>query len=211
VSRSRTTIAVWKALGACALCVGALYTLGATPHLSAKAPVMEAVEAAPAPAPVPDPRRAALANYLSDRYHVAPERARVFVDEAHAAAEAFGVDPLLVLAVMAVESSFDPAARSGAGATGLMQVVPRFHRDKLAAHGGEAALLDPRVNALVGTWILKDSLRQAGNLRAGLQRYAGWQEDDEHRYASRVIAEKERLRRVNNHALTEAQGESNAS
>ena len=103
------------------------------------------------------------------------------------------------------------AARSGAGATGLMQVVPQFHRDKLAAQGGEAALLDPRVNALVGTWILKDSLRQAGNLRAGLQRYAGWQEDDEHRYASRVIAEKERLRRVENHALTEAQGESNAS
>jgi len=198
---------VCKALGACVLCVGALYTLGATTHQSAKASVMDAVEAVPAP----DPRRAALANYLSDRYHVAPERARVFVDEAHAAAEAFGVDPLLVLAVMAVESSLDPAARSGAGATGLMQVVPRFHRDKLAAQGGEAALLDPRVNALVGTWILKDSLRQAGNLRAGLQRYAGWQEDDEHRYASRVIAEKERLRRVNNHALTEAQGGSNAS
>jgi soluble lytic murein transglycosylase-like protein len=198
---------VWKALGACALCVGALYTLGAPPHLSDKAPVREAFEAAPAS----DPRRAALVNYLSDRYHVAPERARVFVDEAHAAAEAFGVDPLLVLAVMAVESSFDPAARSGAGATGLMQVVPRFHRDKLAAHGGEAALLDPRVNALIGTWILKDSLRLAGNLRAGLQRYAGWQEDDEQRYASRVIAEKERLRRVEKHALSEAQGESNAS
>lgn len=195
---------MWKALGASALCVGALFVLGATPHLSAKAPVMEAVEAAPAP----DPRRAALADYLSGRYRVAPERARVFVDEAHAAADAFGVDPLLVLAVMAVESSFDPAARSGAGATGLMQVVPRFHRDKLAAHGGEAALLDPRVNALVGTWILKDSLRQAGNLRAGLQRYAGWQDDDEHRYARRVIAEKERLEK---HALTEAQGESNAS
>ena len=195
---------MWKALGACALCVGALFGLGATPHLSAKAPVMEAADAAPAP----DPRRAALADYLSGRYRVAPERARVFVDEAHAAAQAFGVDPLLVLAVMAVESSFDPAARSVAGATGLMQVVPRFHRDKLAAHGGEAALLDPRVNALVGTWILKDSLRQAGNLRAGLQRYAGWQDDDEHRYARRVIAEKARLEK---HALTETQGESNAS
>lgn len=143
----------------------------------------------------PDPARAALAAYLADRYGRDGEATRVYVEEAHAAAAAFEVDPLLVLAVMAVESRFDPRARSGYGARGLMQVVPRFHREKLADHGGEAALADPRVNALVGTQILKESLRRSGGVRAGLQRYAGW-EDDEQRYSRKVLAEKRRLQRV---------------
>jgi soluble lytic murein transglycosylase-like protein len=114
------------------------------------------------------------------------------------------VDPLLLLAVIAVESRFDPAARSGYGARGLMQVVPRFHREKLVEHGGEPALLDPRVNVLVGTEILRDALRKSGSLHAGLQRYAGWQDDEERRYARKVITEKERLRRIVRLAQQEA-------
>ena len=94
--------------------------------------------------------------------------------------------------MVGVESRFDPAARSGFGAKGLMQVVPRFHRDKLAEHGGERAI------HLCGcrTEILRDYVRQTGSLHAGLQRYAGWQDDEERRYARKVITEKERLRRV---------------
>jgi soluble lytic murein transglycosylase-like protein len=86
-----------------------------------------------------------------------------------------------------------------------MQVVPKFHRDRLAEHGGETALLDPRVNVQVGTEILKEYLRRSGSLSAGLQRYAGWQ-DDERRYARKVISEKERLRRVVLLATTESEG-----
>jgi soluble lytic murein transglycosylase-like protein len=82
-----------------------------------------------------------------------------------------------------------------------MQVVPRFHLNKLAEHGGEPALLDPRVNVLVGTQILKDYVRRSGSLRAGLQRYAGWEDDPEHRYARKVLAEKQRLRVVVNRSL----------
>ena len=129
--------------------------------LSAEGPVVNAVEMAPAP----DPARMALVAYLADRYQRDPDRVQSFVDVAHDAAEEWDVDPLLVLAVISVESRFNPAARSGYGATGLMQVVPRFHREKLAEHGGDKALLDPHVNVQVGTQILKESCGGAAALR----------------------------------------------
>lgn len=46
------------------------------------------------------------------------------VDEIVAAAERHGVDPELVCAVIKCESGWDEDARSGAGAVGLMQVMP---------------------------------------------------------------------------------------
>lgn len=190
-----------KTLAACVLAAGALSSIGAawapTPQSNAPA----AIEVPPAP----DRERVALTAYLADRYRLDRNRIRVFVDAAHDAAEASDLDPLLVLAVMGVESSFNPAARSSFGATGLMQVVPRFHRDRLAEHGGDAALLDPRVNVQVGAEILKEYLRRSGSLSAGLQRYAGWQ-DDERRYARKVIGEQQRLRRVVQLALTDSEG-----
>lgn len=176
----------------CVVAALAACSLGAARTLTAAGPAVEAVRMAHAP----DPGRAALAAYLADRYSRDTDATRTYVDEAHAAAEAFDLDPLLVLAVMAVESRLDPGARSGYGAHGLMQVVPRFHREKLAEHGGEAALANPRVNALVGAQILKESLGRSGGVRAGLQRYAGWQDDDEQRYARKVLAERHRLQRV---------------
>jgi soluble lytic murein transglycosylase-like protein len=192
-----------RTVTACVVAALAAFSLGAAQTLTADGPAIDPVEMERAP----DPARAALAAYLADRYDRDPDATRVYVEEAHAAAEAFAVDPLLVLAVMAVESRFDPQARSGYGAKGLMQVVPRFHREKLAGHGGEAALANPRVNALVGTQILKESLGRSGGVRAGLQRYAGW-DDDEQRYARKVLAEKQRLQRVVAQALRDGQAAS---
>jgi soluble lytic murein transglycosylase-like protein len=194
---------LWRTVTACVVAALAAFSLGAAQTLTADGPAIDPVEMERAP----DPARAALAAYLADRYDRDPDATRVYVEEAHAAAEAFAVDPLLVLAVMAVESRFDPRARSGYGAKGLMQVVPRFHREKLAGHGGEAALANPRVNALVGTQILKESLGRSGGVRAGLQRYAGW-DDDEQRYARKVLAEKQRLQRVVAQALRDGQAAS---
>lgn len=182
--------ALRRMLAGCLVAAGALASLGAARTLTAGPPAVAAVEI-----DVGAVRRAALATYLAERYDRDAEGVRAIVDEAHGAAAAADLDPLLVLAVIAVESRFDPRARSDYGATGLMQVVPRFHREKLAPHGGEAALSDPRVNTRVGTQILKEYLRRSGSLRAGLQRYAGW-DDDEQRYARKVLGEKERLRRV---------------
>jgi len=48
------------------------------------------------------------------------------------------------------------------GAKGLMQVIPRFHQDKLDALGGEDSVLDPMTNIMVGARILKDAVRRGG-------------------------------------------------
>jgi hypothetical protein len=142
-----------------------------------------------------DPTQDALAAYLADRYRVEYQATRRFVAEAHAAGGEFDVDPLLILAIMAIESSLDPDARNRSGARGLMQVIPKFHRAKLAEHGGEATILEPRVNIMVGTAILKEYVRRTGSVVAGLQRYVG-SDDPDKRYARKVLAEKQRLRSI---------------
>jgi Transglycosylase SLT domain len=135
----------------------------------------------------------ALAVHLSQRYRVAQDAADEVVSAAHLASEQVGIDPLLVLAVIAIESSFDPDAISLAGAEGLMQVVPRYHGDTLKEHGGNDAVRDPKTNILVGTRILEQYIRRTGSLEAGLQRYNGALSDGSGRYAQKVLAERERL------------------
>src|SRR2546428_10863620 len=113
----------------------------------------------------------ALINYVSRRYRIAPDVIEQFVGAAHDAGRQVGLDPLLILAVMAVESRFNPVAESLVGAKGLMQVVPRHHLDKLLEHGGEEAVLDPMINIALGARILKEYVRRTGSLEAGLQVY----------------------------------------
>ena len=138
-------------------------------------------------------RYRALANYVSRRYRIAPDVTEVFVGAAHEAGREVGLDPLLILAVMAVESRFNPVAESLVGAKGLMQVVPRHHLDKLMKHGGEEAVLDPVTNIALGARILKEYIRRTGSLEAGLQFYNGALADPSSQYAQKVFAEKERL------------------
>jgi soluble lytic murein transglycosylase-like protein len=140
--------------------------------------------------------RRALANYLARRYRVAPEPVEEVVGAAFAVGRSANIDPLLILAVISVESRFNPIAESEYGARGLMQVVPRFHLEKLAHHGGEATLLEPHTNMLVGTQILDEYVRRAGSLEAGLQLYAGAAEDPDKSYAQRVLLEQRRLQQV---------------
>jgi soluble lytic murein transglycosylase-like protein len=138
----------------------------------------------------------ALANYLSRRYRIAPDVTEVFIGAAHEAGREVGLDPLLILAVMAVESRFNPVAESLVGAKGLMQVVPRQHLDKLVEHGGEDAVLDPATNIALGARILKEYIRRTGSLEAGLQFYNGALADPSSQYAQKVFAEKERLQQA---------------
>ena len=138
----------------------------------------------------------ALINYVSRRYRIAPDVIERFVGAAHDAGRQVGLDPLLILAVMAVESRFNPVAESLVGAKGLMQVVPRHHLDKLLEHGGEEAVLDPMINIPVGARILKEYIRRTGSVEAGLQFYNGALADPSIRYAQKVIAERERLQQA---------------
>ena len=140
-----------------------------------------------------DPQHQVLASYLARRYRIATDATTDLVSEAYAVGRGVGLDPLLILAVISVESRFNPIAESDKGAKGLMQVIPKWHYEKLAEHGGEDAVLDPRTNMLVGAQILKEYIVRAGNLEAGLQMYNGASDDASQGYAQKVIAERQRL------------------
>src|SRR3989304_2544251 len=83
------------------------------------------------PAEPDNPKYRVIANYLSRKYKVASDATEQLVGGAFDAGQQVGVDPLLILAVMAVESRFNPIAESVRGAKGLVQVIPRFHQDKV--------------------------------------------------------------------------------
>jgi soluble lytic murein transglycosylase-like protein len=94
---------------------------------------------------------------------------------------------------MAIESRYNPVAESVMGARGLMQVIAKYHLEKLEAHGGEESLLDPDVNIAVGTQILREYSRRFGDIETALQMYAGALDDPTATYAGKVLAEKARL------------------
>lgn len=134
-----------------------------------------------------------LAEFIAKRFRVARDAVGGVVATAFRAGSEHRVDPLLVLAVVAVESRFNPVAESPLGAMGLMQVLPKYHQDKLTEHGGDAALLDPVLNIEIGTHILREYLRRAGDLESGLQMYVGAVDEPSARYAGRVLSERARL------------------
>jgi hypothetical protein len=108
-----------------------------------------------------------------------------------------GVDPTLILAVMAVESSFNPFAQSSVGAQGLMQVLTRVHDDKYQGFGGVHAAFDPVTNLKVGVQILRDYITRTGSVEGGLRYYVGAANlPDDGGYGARVLAEQSLLKRV---------------
>ena len=135
----------------------------------------------------------ALAEFIAKRWRIAEAAASSFVSIAYRAGATHKVDPVLILAVMAIESRYNPVAESDMGAVGLMQVIPKFHLEKLMDHGGEAALLDPEVNIHVGAQILREYQRRFQDTETALQMYAGAFDEPTSRYANKVFDEKARL------------------
>lgn len=140
-----------------------------------------------------DSRYKALAVFLAKRYRVSQSVTHDLVSIAHSAGQQIGVDPLLIIAVMAVESSFNPIAESGAGAKGLMQIIPRYHPEKFQEHGGTTAVFDPETNILVGSRIIKEYLARTGDLSTALQLYGGISDPANKGYFVKVMGEKQRL------------------
>ena len=141
--------------------------------------------------------QAAVAQWLARRYRVAAEPVAALVHESWAVGRRAGLDPTLILAVIAIESSFNPFAQSPVGAQGLMQVMTRVHDEKYGPFGGTHAAFDPITNLRVGVQVLKDCIARAGSVAEGLRHYVGaaMQESDGG-YASRVLAEQGYLRAV---------------
>jgi|GEM_PF-250989 len=140
--------------------------------------------------------QALVATYISRRYRVAQEPVGELVKAAFDTGHEVGLDPLLLLAVMAIESGFNPYAESGVGAQGLMQVMSKVHSDKFQYFGGQRAALDPLANIKVGALVLKDCIARGGSLPGGLRLYVGSTSPDDGGYGAKVMAERTRLRDV---------------
>lgn len=140
--------------------------------------------------------QANVALWLSRKYMVAPEPLSVLVSEAFHLGEKIKIDPTLILAVMAVESRFNPFAQSNHGAQGLMQVLTRVHTDKYEDFGGALAAFDPVTNLRVGVQVLQDCIQRAGSIEGGLGLYVGAVSTDSSQYVTKVMGEHIRLRDV---------------
>jgi soluble lytic murein transglycosylase-like protein len=132
-------------------------------------------------------------EFIAKRYRVSDQAVAGFVTTAYVAGAQNSLDPLLILAVISIESRYNPVAESTMGAKGLMQIIPKYHLEKLSDHGGEQALLDPQVNIRVGTRILREYQRRLGDTEAALQMYGGAFDEPTSQYADKVLAEKARL------------------
>lgn len=177
--------------------IGDLAVLSEEPAASVPGVYREVAAVVPAAAEAPvaavlSPRMQGALDYVKRRYKVSSEALVPVFEVAQLIGNEMRIDPLLIVAIIGIESGFNPFAESAMGARGLMQVIPRFHRDKVPQGAGDGSLLDPLINIRVGVKVLEEAIRRGGSLVAGLQQYAGSTEP-EGIYASKVLAEKERL------------------
>lgn len=101
---------------------------------------------------------------------VVESEAKTIVRDAYANSFSKNLDPKLVVVIMKIESNFRSRVTSSAGAKGIMQVMPRFHKDKLL---GRDPFLN-KVSTEVGTTVLKDCMIKHKNyLQKALDCYSG--------------------------------------
>jgi soluble lytic murein transglycosylase-like protein len=158
----------------------------------------EAVDRATAADPKSLPKQQAAVTYwLSRKYSIAPEPLSALVAEAYETGAKAKLDPTLILAIMAVESGFNPFAQSNVGAQGLMQVMTKVHSEKYQFFGGQFAAFDPLTNLRVGVKVLQECIARAGSLEGGLKFYVGaGNMGEDVGYAAKVLAEHSRLQQV---------------
>ena len=159
-----------------------------------------------------DKERQAVANHLAAKYRISTAESLRYVSHAIEVANEVNLDPVLLLAIMATESSFNPNAQSRAGAQGLMQVLTRVHTEKFEPYGGVVAAFVPEANIRVGALILKACIAKAGSLEAGLRSYLGAPNASSgpNSYTYKVIAEREELNEVARNRSPKGSGNSNA-
>ena len=147
----------------------------------------------------------AVADFFEKKYKLDRAKIEEYVSNTVLIAKEVNIDPVLLLAVISVESNFNPNTKSHAGAEGLMQVMTFVHRDKYAHFGGTSDAVKPEVNIRVGAYILKYLIATAGSLRNGLKFYVGAANaEDDGGYGDKVMAERNRIiglcqDRSNNH------------
>lgn len=142
--------------------------------------------------------QAAVALWLANKYHVAPEPLAALVAEAQVLSKSSKLSPNLILAVAAIESNFHPYVQSAVGAQGLMQVMTKIHEQKYRQYGGRMAAFDPVINMRVGVAVLQEMIGlKGGSLEEGLKFYlGGYDLAEDGGYVTKVMAEKARLDQV---------------
>lgn len=177
-------------------------------HLAAQIPVTRVALDARSTSTLGSAReQAAVADYIARKYRVAAQATAQLVKAAYLTGREVGIDPLLILGVIAIESSFNPYAESGVGAQGLMQVMTKVHQDKYEAVGGVAAALNPYANIKIGALVLKDCIARAGSIEGGLKYYVGATTNTDGGYGAKVLAERARLRQLLGVRVADAQAE----
>jgi hypothetical protein len=136
------------------------------------------------PAPKLNQEQMNLAKYIAKTYRISFERTQHYVNFAYQVAREKGMDPVLLLSVMA-------------GAQGLMQVLTRVHVEKFAPFGGPVAAFEPLPNIHVGARILREYIARDGSVEQGLKAYVGAAlMSQDSGYGSKVLFERERLQAV---------------
>lgn len=137
----------------------------------------------------------ALTRFITAQFNTTRAMAARIVNAVYDAGERHQLSPSLLLAIISRESTFNPRATSGYGAQGLMQVVPRFHLDKLQearAANAQASLFHPETNIDVGTRILVEYIDEEASLDRALAKYSGRAS----RYIDKVLRERDAFERV---------------
>jgi soluble lytic murein transglycosylase-like protein len=139
-----------------------------------------------------------LVQAVRSKYKIAPEPLNALMLEVFDLSERSALEATLILAVIGVESNYNPFANSPSGAKGLMQVIPQVHSEQFTPYGGVMAIFDPKTNIRIGVKILKECINLSGSVEEGLRLYKGGEESisRETEYISRVMAEQERLKQA---------------
>lgn len=136
----------------------------------------------------------AITQWLSRRYKLSPEPLGNLVSESWALGDRIQVSPTLLLAVMAIESRFNPFASGVQGGMGLMQIEPQAQHLALLPFGGPLAAFDPLTNLRVGAKHLQTLIEKSASVEVALQMYAAASgQPNGADYANRVLAEQKRL------------------
>jgi len=136
----------------------------------------------------------ALRSYIARKYKIAHSVAGALISTTFVVGREMNLDPQLLLAVIAIESRYNPYAESHVGAQGLMQVMTRVHKEKFEPYiDGPIAALNPIANIRVGSQILRDCIKRRGSVEGGLACYVGATGPGDGGYGAKVLAERRRI------------------
>ncbi len=157
--------------------------------LAAYCPRVHSKSSAPALAMTDEERTA---DYIRKKYNLTPKLAHSIANSVYSNAKELKLDPMILLGLIHVESTFRPNEVSSSGAMGLMQIIPSWHVKLILeaknTFGLSTNLFTPEVNIWVGARIKKQYLNQyGGNLSRALLQYNGSLKDPEKTYYHKVL------------------------